>query len=267
MLLDYSGWAVIGSTPQGFNYFYDLFRYGQNPEMPEWQAWQYTIADNPYILRSEIEQVKALLPDIVFQREYLAEFRVNEGLVFDNFSLSENVTEAAEYTEGQEVYWGVDDGYAHGAGIGTPGHHPRVIVMAQPTATGGLNVFDEYYRTLQLPEATLSEVFAWRYPRPRLALVDSSAAELRRRLSEYGIHNGAASHRVSDGIKIVRRFICDGQGVRSLKIHPRCVNLIRELQSYRYDDRSKVAEAGEPKPMKMDDHACDALRYLIWNFK
>ena len=52
-----------------------------------------------------------------------------------------------------------------------------------------------------------------------------------------------------------------------LKIHPRCVNLIREMQMYRYDDKTKVSEAGEPKPLKLDDHLTDALRYLIWNFR
>ena len=64
-----------------------------------------------------------------------------------------------------------------------------------------------------------------------------------------------------------RCSICDGQGVRLLKIHPRCKNLIRELQTYRYDERSRSVEAGEPKPLKLDDHGPDALRYLLWNFR
>jgi phage terminase large subunit len=46
-----------------------------------------------------------------------------------------------------------------------------------------------------------------------------------------------------------------------LKVHPRCTHLIREMASYRYDDKSKQVNAGEPKPLKIDDHSIDALRY------
>jgi phage terminase large subunit len=190
-----------------------------------------------------------------------------EGAIYDNFSYSENVTTEAEYQEGLPVFWGVDDGYAEGGGLGTLGYHPRAFVLSQQRHDGGFNVFAEYYKTLQLPEASIQEVLSWPYPEPDLALVDSSAAELRRRLVDYNIFNGAASHRVADGIKVVRRYICDGDGVRMLHIHPRCKNLIRELQSYRYDENSHVSEAGEPKPLKMDDHCADALRYLLFNFR
>jgi phage terminase large subunit len=201
------------------------------------------------------------------ERGLLNRWVAAEGIIFDNFSHTGNVTESAEYNPELETYWGIDDGYAEGSGIGTISHHPRVILLAQQTAIGGINVFEEYYQTQTMPEASLDEVMSWPYNLPRMALVDSSAAELRRRLSDKQIFNGAATHRVSDGIKIARRFICDGNGVRLLKIHPRCENLIRELQSYRYDDKARTAEAGEPRPMKLDDHCPDALRYLLWNFK
>lgn len=190
-----------------------------------------------------------------------------EGAVYDNFSLSENVTPEAEYQPDWDVYWGVDDGYAHGDGPGTAGYHPRVILLGQQRPDGSFNIFDEYYRTLQLPEASIQDVLERPYAPPRMALVDSSAAELRRRIADKGILNAGATHKVSDGIKVVRRYICDGTGVRQLFIHPRCVNLIRELQSYRYDDRASTVDAGEPKPLKMDDHCMDALRYLLFNFR
>lgn len=189
-----------------------------------------------------------------------------EGVVYDNFSLEHNIEEV-EYNPNEYVYWGVDDGYAHGDGIGSPGYHPRVILIAQQRGDGGFNILDEYVRTLELPERSIHEVLQLPYDMPVLAQVDSSAAELRRRLADKGIVNGGATHRIEDGIKVVRRFICDGQDVRLLKIHPRCKHLIRELQSYRYDDRSSVVVSGERKPLKRDDHCTDALRYLLYNFK
>ena len=44
-------------------------------------------------------------------------------------------------------------------------------------------------------------------------------------------------------------------------IHPRCKHLIDEIQGYAWDP--KAQERGEDKPVKTNDHACDALRYAL----
>lgn len=205
------------------------------------------------------------LTGIRYQRGRLGLWVAAEGVIFDNFSLTENVTEAAEYIPNLPIEWGVDDGYAHGQGIGSASYHPRVILLAQPTAQGGVNVFAEYVATQELSERTLDTVISWQYPRPEVAWIDSSAVEFKARLWERNINTHSATHPVSEGIKNVRRLVCDGNGVRLLRIHPRCGHLIRELQMYRYDPNSTAANVGEPRPLKIDNHSVDSLRYLVWN--
>jgi hypothetical protein len=268
MLLDFAGWAVIGSTPQGFNFFYELWQDGQNPEKPDWMSWQFTTYDNPYIANDEIEKMKAMVPELIFDREYMAKFNATEGLIYPTFSETGNVSLEAEYSPDHgDVYWGVDDGYAHGEGQGSIGYHPRVFLQAQLTPVGGMNVFDEYVATLELQDESLGNVLTRPYPLPVLALVDSAAAELRGRIAKRGIMSAPASHRISEGIKVVRRFICDGNGVRLLQIHPRCKNLIRSLLLYRTAPNTKSIYAGEPTPLKIDEDESDALRYLLFNFR
>jgi phage terminase large subunit len=43
-----------------------------------------------------------------------------------------------------------------------------------------------------------------------------------------------------------------------IKISPDCKDLITEMQGYVWDDKSL-----EDKPVKVSDHACDALRYFV----
>ena len=143
-------------------------------------------------------------------------------------------------------------------------HRWRVVLLAQITPIGGLNVFAEYYRTLELAETTITNVRALGYPDPEMVYVDSSAAELRARLTSEGLSNVGATHTVAEGIKNLRRMICDGNGQRIFRAHPRCANLIRELQTYRSSDSTAGVSAGEPKPEKLDDHGCDCGRYLTW---
>jgi len=156
--------------------------------------------------------------------------------VYDNFSYAENVSEDAEYNPSLPIAWGVDDGYALGAGKGTESYHPRAFLLAQFTPQGGVNVFAEYYKCLEVEEVSLQTVLEMGYPRPDIAYVDSSAAQLKSRIWHLGIQTIGATHVVTEGIKNVRRLICDGNGVRLLKIHPRCKELINELQSYAYGD-------------------------------
>ncbi len=202
------------------------------------------------------------LTGVRYQRGRLGLWVQAEGVIYDNFDFDKNVSDDAEYNPDWDVFWGVDDGYSSGAGEGTISYHPRVILLGQVTPTGGLNIFYEYLKTNELSERSIDEVLRLPYREPALAYCDSSAAELRGRIWERGIQTMAATHKVSEGIKNVRRLVCDGKGVRQLKIHSRCKHTIREFQSYRYNENNAGVNAGEPAPMKLDDHCLDALRYM-----
>ena len=208
-----------------------------------------------------------LLTGIRHDRGFKGLWVAAEGVIYDNFELESNVSEDAEYNPDWPVIWGVDDGYAQGNGPGHANYHPRVILMGQITPIGGIHIFDEYYATQELSEVTLANVLDLPYAFPDVAYVDSSAAELKGRIWNAGIQTIGATHTVTEGIKNFRRLVCDGQGMRLLKIHPRCGQFTREMQSYRHDDASRVAVVGESKPLKIDDHGPDCGRYMTWHLR
>lgn len=186
-----------------------------------------------------------------------------EGVVYDNFAPEQHVDESADYVSHHAVMWFVDDGYVYGNGPGSITYHPRVILFAQSDGRGGLTVFDEYYATGEVEEVSLANALAHDYAHPDLAYIDSSAAQLKARLWASNIQTMGATHRVSEGIKNLRRLFDGGQ----IHIHPRCANLVQELQSYQYDPNSTAAQGGERRPMKVDDHGPDALRYGAWHLR
>lgn len=73
-LTDYQGAAWFISTPNGLNYFYELFQRGRDPSYPDWESFHMPTTSNPYIAPEEIEERRRELPDLVFRQEYLAEF-------------------------------------------------------------------------------------------------------------------------------------------------------------------------------------------------
>lgn len=84
-LTDYSGQARIISTPNGRNYFWELYQNGRadNPKrLPDWESFTFPTTANPHIKPEEVEKMRALLPERVFAQEYLAQFLEDGGGVF-----------------------------------------------------------------------------------------------------------------------------------------------------------------------------------------
>jgi hypothetical protein len=81
-LADKQGWALFISTPQHFNWFYDLYDAAEKDETGTWAAWQHPTWDNPFIPEKEIEAAQRdMLPED-FDQEFGASFTAVGGAVF-----------------------------------------------------------------------------------------------------------------------------------------------------------------------------------------
>ncbi|MGW2095768.1 PBSX family phage terminase large subunit [Promicromonospora sukumoe] len=93
---------------------------------------------------------------------------------------------------------------------------------------------------------------------PDYLFVDPSAAPLKLQLNRDGWTNYAnGSNKVSAGIGLVNALLSTDQ----LLIHHSCTELLGEIPGYVWD--TKAAEKGEDAPVKLNDHAVDALRYAV----
>lgn len=81
-LADLQGGAMIGGTPKGRNYFWNLYTRGLDPNEKDWSSWMFSTYDNPHIAKTEIDELKRTLPEIIFRQEILAEFIDDQGSVF-----------------------------------------------------------------------------------------------------------------------------------------------------------------------------------------
>jgi len=81
-LADLMGGAIFSGTPRGRNFFWQLFRRGEDEQDTEWASFSNTTWDNPYIPREEIDKIKASLPELIYRQEIMAEFIDDQGSVF-----------------------------------------------------------------------------------------------------------------------------------------------------------------------------------------
>lgn len=100
--------------------------------------------------------------------------------------------------------------------------------------------------------------FINRQPKPPSNLwIDPAAATFRVTLARRGIYSVPADNEVLDGIRNVSSAFSLGE----LSIYKECKNTLEEIQQYRWDP--KFTLLGIDKPLKVNDHAMDAMRYVV----
>lgn len=104
-LADLRGDAFFASTPKGLNYFYTLYCMDGD----DWLHMQYPTISNPYIQPSEVEEMRRLLPDRVYQQEILAEF-VSDGTYFQGIEQAAviDAPDTPDQHKGHSIFIGAD---------------------------------------------------------------------------------------------------------------------------------------------------------------
>jgi hypothetical protein len=237
------------------------------------------LADNPHADPNYANRILATGDEVLIAQLLGGDWDAayTQGLIFPSWSSTENVTADAEYNPDLPVYWGVDDGYAVGEGPGTASYHPRVILFIQDGPGGAAHVFDEYVATGETHDETLNSVLRprdgsapavetrWHQYRPPSAVyIDGSASAFRGELGKWGLMSVNGTHRVSEGIKVVRQLVQGADDIRRVLSNPRCETFNYEMTVYRSDPKGR-ADTGEVVPLKMNDHALDGFRYWAWH--
>ena len=81
-LSDQKGKAVFIGTPEGRNWFYDLYVYADQVDDPDWCAYHFTSYDNELLDPAEIDAAKRSMSTMAFTQEFMASFNARESELF-----------------------------------------------------------------------------------------------------------------------------------------------------------------------------------------
>jgi PBSX family phage terminase large subunit len=212
------------------------------------KSFHFTSYDNPFLPVDELDSAKHSLPPEAFAQEYMASFQKTQGLVYKEFSRDLHIyKELPQMLEGYKKVAGIDFGYTNPA-----------AVLDIRTNGDKFWVEGEWYKRertdIQIAEYVAQMHFEAVYPDPE----SPGAIEelVRQRVNIREVVKGKDS--IVNGIKKVKELLLSGR----LKINAKCVNLISEFEMYSYDDNDGELNQKE-KPLKANDHALDALRYVV----
>lgn len=181
----------------------------------------------------------------------LGDWGVSEGLVFENWVIGEKeIKEKDSYK--WKSFFGLDYGYTN---------DPTAFIgfWANPIDRE-IYIFTEFYekRMLNCDIAERIKILGFSKERIRADCAEPKSNDDLRRM---GIGRIMPSQKGRDsilnGISAINEY--------KITVNPKCVNTIRELSSYTYDDKKN--DRGQKLPKDTENHLCDALRYAFCDVK
>jgi len=214
---------------------------------------QSQLSDNPSLSKSYITRLKKAYTGAQYRRLVLGEWAASTGLVWPEFG--SNIIPPIDPNTIWRYLLGVDDaesGVLHAVLIGQT-VDDRMIAVDELR-------YDGAARGQISPHERARRICLWLDKRqPALTSIDPMATAMMVELRRYGQSARPADNDVMQGCQYVNWLLNE----KTLFISADCEHLIREGSTYEWDDR--LAELGEDRPKKIDDHGCDALRYGLWS--
>ncbi|AJC60152.1 terminase [Streptomyces sp. 769] len=179
---------------------------------------------------------------------------VAEGAVYDMWDEQQHVVDSLPAM--RRLWLGIDYGTTNATsavllGLGDDDRLYAVAEWRHDSRQTRRQMTDAQY------SAAIRRWLAEQQVEPEWTFVDPSAASFSTQLWTDG-HPGIARARneVLDGIRSVSTALDSGL----LRVHSSCSGLLAELPGYSWDPAA--SDRGEDRPLKRDDHSCDALRYV-----
>ncbi|MFE5628466.1 PBSX family phage terminase large subunit [Streptomyces sp. NPDC056543] len=229
------------------------------------RSWQFQLDDNPALDPKYVASLKAEYVGLWYRRFILGHWVQSEGAIYEMFDAEKHVVRDVPHI----VRWlcdAIDYGTVNPFAdllIGL-GDDQRLYVVSEyrhDSRAARKQLTDAEYSAARrrwlaaVPHPQAGNVVG---VRPEWTIVDPSAASFIEQLHRDNTPSVMpADNTVLDGIRGVAGLLAADR----LRIHASCTGLIDELPGYSWDD--EAAEKGEDKPIKLEDHSCDALRYGV----
>ena len=270
-LSDRKGKAIFITTPEGFNWVYDLYLLGKDDEL--WESHQAPSWDNHFAFplgKSDqfLLERKRNMAKEVYEQEYGAKFTSFAGRVYP-FERDLDVGKFP-YNPNFPTFCSIDFGYRMPA-----------VGWFQIHRVGGIwhiNMIDEIIHETNIKTDTLADkILSKKYnvrryygdPAGMQAQGQSGLGDIeifRRKGIKIFTKRDKVSRSIASGVSHVRGFIENAQNERFFHINEKCTGIMMDLENYRYPEPKEGADLKtEPVKDGYHDHGCDMIRYFFIN--
>ena len=263
--------GIFISTPQGFNWMYDMYLLGKSDRL--WESHQAPSWENEYAFPEGIDdpfliERKRNMSKEMYDQEFGSAFTSFEGRVYP-FDRSKDVGHYP-YNPNFPTFCSIDFGY----------RMPAVAWFQIHRIQGDwhINIIDEIIHERNIKTDELAQRIKAKpyYIREYYGDPAGMQAQGQSGLGDIEVFrmNGInvrsirdkVSRNIASGITHVRGFMENANGNRYLHLDNKCIGLAEDLENYRYPEALEGKDL-KTEPLKdgYHDHGCDMLRYFFIN--
>ncbi len=270
-LSDRKGRAIFITTPEGYNWVYDLYLKGQSDE--EWlsfnsPSWENQFAYPKGASDPDLKEAKRNLSVEVFDQEYGSKFTSFAGRVYP-FDRDLDVGNFP-YDPSFPTFCSLDFGY----------RMPAVAWFQTNIVEGKwhINIIDEIIHESNMKTDELARRVKSRPYRVQAYFGDPAGKSVQGQsglgdmeiFRKFGMSircvRDKVSTNIASGISHVRGFIENAEGGRFVHLDRKCKGLAEDFENYRYPEHKEGTNL-KPDPLKdgIHDHGMDMVRYFFIN--
>jgi len=221
----------------------------------------FLMEDNPSLSKKVKERYKRSFSGVFYDRYILGLWVVAEGIIYSMFRKEMVIPRVPKGVKINKRWVGIDYGQSNAT----------VFLLIGLGSDDRLYILDEYYHVgkesqiQKSPSKYAKDFKKWLIKNGVEGMpvvtdkkfIDPSAKGFMLQMHEEGVRGiWQADNEVLKGIELISSVIDNDM----LRVLAHCKFTIRELSAYSWDP--KAQERGEDKPIKQNDHALDALRYV-----
>ena len=263
--------GIFISTPQGFNWMYDMYLLGKSDRLweshqaPSWEN-EYAFPegkDDPFLIERKRNMSKEM-----YDQEFGSAFTSFEGRVYP-FDRTKDVGHYP-YNPSFPTFCSIDFGYRMPA-VGW-------FQIHRIQGEWHINVIDEIIHERNIKTDELAQRIKAKPYQSREYYGDPAGMQAQGqsglgdievfRMNSINVRSirDKVSRNIASGITHVRGFMENANGNRYLHLDNKCIGLAEDLENYRYPEALEGKDL-KTEPLKdgYHDHGCDMLRYFFIN--
>ena len=240
-------------NPAGHDWVWEKWK---NTPQEDYELFEAITLENIYLPEDYVKQLLNY-PERWVKRYVYCSWEDFEGLVYNEFIELKHKIGFYEPSISENLYISLDYGF----------RNPTAVLFASMDYDGNIRIYDEIYQDKLLISDISAQIRQRKDWQKAIKLIDPSAFNVQRdgkSVADEFLDNGLifmrADNSVQQGINRVNE--CFKQD--KLFISSNCVNGLREIGAYKWKELKPGLVRNEyEEPTKVNDHFCDAMRYLI----
>lgn len=274
-LITTQGLELIGTTPSmSAEWVHELFTAGQENVHPEIESFHWGVQANPTYPMEEFYRAKKFYGEDhpVFREQYLGEWVFYGGMVYPTYNPAMHVIDPFDIPKDWAKLRAIDFGH----------RDPFVCLWGAVGPENEVYIYREYYNregTSIREHANAIKEYSQRDGKIAKTVADPESKQSIEDLcyeripcTQANNDRGAGRMKVTDYLTATpegpRPWSLQGIETNRVKwprvyIFNTCKELTREFKFFRWKERGKIAVEGEKEKTEGEDHAMDALRYLL----